>query len=95
MLALKGEVEKISINKWVNVLTTLKNLETKLDDLCVCKLKTVPVDLNTLRDVADNEVVKSKNLNTLKIKVNNIDERNPDATTLIHINQYNTQKNEL
>ena len=95
MLALKGEVEKISINKWVNVLTTLKNLETKLDDLYVCKLKTVPVDLNTLRDVADNEVVKSKNLNTLKIKVNNIDERNPDATTLIHINQYNTQKNEL
>ena len=31
-------------------------------------------------------------MNTLKTKVNNLDQKIPDVTTLIHINQYNTVK---
>ena len=44
-IALKTEVDKLDINKLVNVLTSLNNLKTKVDDLDVGKLKTVPVDL--------------------------------------------------
>ena len=42
---LKAEIDKLDINKLVNVTTSLNNLETKVDDLDVDKLKTVPVDL--------------------------------------------------
>ena len=43
--AFKAEVDKLDINKLVNVPTSLNNLKTKVDDLDVGKLKTVPVDL--------------------------------------------------
>ena len=33
----------------------------QVDDLDVVRLKTVPVNLNKLSDVEDNEVVKNKN----------------------------------
>ena len=82
----KAEVGKIDITKLINVPTTLNNLKIKLDDLDVAKLKTVPVDLKKLGDIADNEVVKNTKFNTLKTKVNNIEKKIPDATTLIHIN---------
>ena len=49
------------INKLTNVSASLNNLKTKVDHLDVGKLKTVPVDLKKLSDVADNEVVKNKN----------------------------------
>ena len=45
LIDLKDEVEKIDINKLVNVLTSFNNLKAKVDDLDVGKLKTVPVDL--------------------------------------------------
>ena len=38
----------------------------------------------------DNEVVKNLKINTLKTVVNNLEKKLLDATTLIHINQYNT-----
>ena len=76
----------------VNVPTSLNNLKTKLDDIDVGKLKPVPVDLKKLSDVVDNEVVKNIKFNTLKTKVNNLEKKIPDATTSIHINQYNTDK---
>ena len=69
----------------------MNNLKTKLDDLDVGKLKTVPVDLNKLRDVVDNEVVKNTKFSTLKTRSNSL-EKIPDATTLVHVNQYNTDK---
>ena len=47
--ALKAEVEKLGINKLVNVPTSLNNLKTKLNDLDVGKLKTVPVDLKKIK----------------------------------------------
>ena len=55
-------------------------------------MKTVPVDLKKLRDVVGNELVKDTKFNTLKTKVNNLEKKIPDGTTLIHINQYNTDK---
>ena len=94
-IALKAEVDKLYINKLVNVSTSLNNLKTKVDDLDVGKLKTFPVKLEKLSDVVDNEVVKNPKFNTLKAKVSNLEAKIPDATTLIHINQYNTDKQTL
>ena len=39
-----------------------------------------------------NEVVKNTKFNTLKTKVNNLEKKTPYETTLIYINQYNTDK---
>ena len=73
----------------VNSPTILDNLKTKVDDLDVVKLKTVHEDMKELSDVVDNEVLKNLKFNTLKTKVNNLDKKILDATTLTHINQYN------
>ena len=73
----------------------MNNLRTKVNDFDVGKLKTVPVDLTKLSDAVDDEVVKNTKFNTLKTKVNNLGKKNPDAITLIHINQYNTDKQNL
>ena len=37
-----------------DVPTSINNLKTKVDDLDVCKLKTVPVELKKVGDVVDN-----------------------------------------
>ena len=92
---MKAEVDKLDINKLVNAPTSLNNLKTKVDDLDVGRLKTVPVDLKKLNDVVDNEAVKNIKFNTLKSKVSSLEKKIPDATTLIHINQYNTDKQNL
>ena len=73
----------------------MNTLKSKVDDLDVGRLKTVPVDLKKLSDVIDNEVVKNTKFNTLKTKVNNSEKKIPDAATLIHINQCNTDKQNL
>ena len=51
--------------------------------------------MNKLSDIVDSEVVKNTKFNTLKIKVNNLENKIPDATKLIHISQYNTDKQYL
>ena len=89
-VALKAEFDKLDVNKLVNVPTRLNNLKTKVDDLDVGKLKTVLVDLRKLSDV-----VEKTKFNTLKTKVNLLDRAIPNATALIHINQYNTDKQNL
>ena len=48
-----------------------------------------------MSDVVDNEIVKNKKFNKLETKVNNLENKIPDGTTLIHINQYNTDKENL
>ena len=58
-------------------------------------MKTVPVELKKIRDVVDNQFVKNTKFNTLKAKVNNFEKKIPDAATLVHINQYNTDKQNL
>ena len=40
----------------------------------------------------NKEVVKNTKFNTIKIEVNSLEKKIPDATTLIHINEYNTDK---
>ena len=70
----------------------MNNLKTKVDDLDVGKFKNVPVDLKKLSDVVCNEVVKNTKFNTLKTKINNLEKKIADATTLIYINQYTTDK---
>ena len=92
---MKAEVDKLEGNKLVNVSTSLNNLKTKVDVLDVGKLKTVPVYLKKISDVVDNEVAKNTKFNTVKTKVNNLEKKIPDATTLIHINQENTDKRNL
>ena len=58
VIALKAEVDKLDINKLVNVPTSLNNLKTKVDDLDVGKLKTVPIDL---KKIIKNILLKIKN----------------------------------
>ena len=73
----------------------MNNLKIKLDDLDAGKLKTVPTDLKKWCYVVRKEVVKNIEFNTLNTTVNNSEKKNRDATTLIHINQYNTGKQNL
>ena len=87
-IALK--VDKLDINKLINIPTSLNNLKIKVNDINVGKLKAVPLDLKKLINVVDNEVVKNTKLNRRKTKVNNLDKKIPHASTIIHINQYNT-----
>ena len=69
-----------------NVETTLNNLKTKLDDLDIVKLKIVPMDLKKLSDVVSMEVVKKTEFNKLNTKVNILEDKVSDATTLIGTN---------
>ena len=92
---MKAEVDKLDINKLVNVPISLNNLKTKVDDLDVGKWKTVPVDLKKISDVVDKQIDKNTKFNTLNMKVNNLEHKTPDATTWIHINKYNTDEQNL
>ena len=56
------------------------------------KFKIFPVDLKRLSDAVDNEVAKNRKFNTLKTEVNYLEKKIHDATALIHINQYNTDR---
>ena len=42
-----------------------------------------------------NEVVKNTKFNTLKAKINSLEKKISDATTLIYIDQYKTDKKNL
>ena len=72
-IALKAEVDKLDINKLVNVPSILNNLETKVDNLNAGQSKTVPRDLKKLSDIVSNEVVKNTKFNILKTKVNSLE----------------------
>ena len=54
------------MNKQVNVIANFNNLNTKVHDFVVGKLKTVPVDFKKLSDVVDHKVIKNSEFNTLK-----------------------------
>ena len=43
-IALKAELDKLDINKLVNIGTSLNNLKTKVGDLDIGSLKTIIVD---------------------------------------------------
>ena len=86
----KPEMDKRDVNKLLNVSTGLNSLKIKVDDLDIDKLNIVPVDLKKLSDVASEEVVKKMVYNKLNAKVNCSENRIPDATILIYMNQNNT-----
>ena len=50
------------------------------------------MDLKKLSDVVDNEVIENSKSNLAKAKVNSLEKKTPDATTLIHISQYKQNK---
>ena len=83
---MKAEFDKLYIKKLTNVSTSVNNLKTEVDKLDVGKLKTFPVDLEKINDVADNEVDENTKFNALRRKVNNLEKKIPDATTLTHTN---------
>ena len=66
----------------------------KIDDLDVCKLKTVPIDLKKLSDAGYNQVVNNTKFKTLKTNVNNLEKKIREATSLIHANN-TTQINKI
>ena len=94
-IPLKVEVDKLGINKLVNVPKGLNNWKTKVYDLDVGKLKPVPVDVTKLSDAVDNEELKNTKFNTLKTKVNTLEKKILDATTLMHLNYSSTDKQNL
>ena len=58
---MKVDLDKLNIDKFINVRTSFNNLKTKVNGLDAGKLKTTPVDLKKLSDVVDNELVKEQN----------------------------------
>ena len=61
---MKAEIDKLDINKLVDVSPNLSNLKVKVDDLDVGKLKSVSLDLKKSIDVVKNDVVKNINFYT-------------------------------
>ena len=91
IIALQAEVDKLDITKLVNIPTSLNNLKTKVD---VCQLKTVPIKISKWCSEECAFVLFTK-FNTLKTKVNNSEKKILEPSTLIHINQCNTNKQNL
>ena len=73
---MKAEVDNLHINKLVNVLISLNNLETEVVDLDVGKLKVVPINFKKWSDVVKNEVVKNTKYNTQTDKRKRIRQEN-------------------
>ena len=71
-IAIKNEVDKLNIIKLVNVPTCVNNLKTKVDDLDVGELKTVPIDFKKL---SGKKVAKITKFSTLERKVNKLDKK--------------------
>ena len=69
---MKAELDKLDINKLINVATGLNNAKTKGDDLVVDKLKTIPANLKKLNDLVSNEFVQKTVYNKFDAKVNNL-----------------------
>ena len=50
------------------------------------------VDWKAIRGVVSKKFLKSTKFDKLYLKVNNLENEIPNTTTLIYINQYNTDK---
>ena len=50
------------------------------------------MDLKILSDAVSKEIVKTEKFSKLNMKVNNLENQIPDASTLIQRNQYKTNK---
>ena len=63
----------------------MNTLKTKVDNLIIDKLKK-------LNDLVKKKVLNKSVQNKLNTKVNNLENKIPDAPNLIHTNQYNADK---
>ena len=88
-IVLKADVGKLDIKKLANVSSSLNDLKINVDDLFVGKLKTF------MKDWEMTVVVENTKFKTINTKVNNLENKIPVVTTLIHTNQYNTGKQNL
>ena len=70
------------------MVTTDKKLPSVLSSL-IGKLETTPVDLNKLRDVVKNEMVKKSEYNELVKKINAI--QTTDTSNLVKKTDYDTK----
>ena len=84
---MKPGIDKLDVDTLTNAAASLNNFKTKVSDLHVGKLQTVPVDLKKLNDVVDNEIAWKHKIQHTKTKVNNLEKKIPDAAILIHKNQ--------
>ena len=82
----------MTLKKLVNIPSSLNILKTKLNDSDFGKLKKVPADLKKLSDTEDNGVVKNYKIQHTKDERKKFGKKNLNTATLIHINQYNTDK---
>ena len=94
-IALKAEVDKLDIEETVNVPSYLNNLKTIVVGLDVDKVETLPIDFKKASNVVNRKVVKKTKYNKLISKVHDLEDKIYDASTLIHINQYNMDKQGL
>ena len=87
--------DKLNVDKVVNAPTGLNNFSKEVNNLDFGKLKAAPVNLEKLIDLLSKKVLKNTKFNPLNMKVNNLEKKIPDASTLIQINQYNIDKQSL
>ena len=73
----------------------MNNLKAKISNLVVVTLKTVPTDFKKLSDVVSKEVAKNTKFNKLDTKVNNLENKTPDASCLVQRNKYDADKKSL
>ena len=89
-------MNKLSIDKLKNVLTSSSNLKSKVDKIDVDKLVLAPATylllLSKLSDVVKNDVVK-KDVHNAKIK--NIEDKIPDITNVATTTTLNAKINEV
>ena len=89
---MKRELGNLDIHKLLNVLIGFNDLNPKVDELKDGKFKTVSIDLKQLIDAVTKEVLKNTKLNILNTEVNKLESKTSDASILIQIFQYNTDK---
>ena len=95
LLVSKTEIKMRHINESVIFLNGSNNLKTKEDVIDIDMLKILPLDLKNLSDVVVEKFQKKRCIKKLNSKLNNLESRNLDASTLIQINQYNKDKQNL
>ena len=73
----------------------MNNVETKKRLFDVNKLKNIPVHFKNLSDIGSKKDIKNTKFKKLHTKVNNVESKIPDVSTLIQTNLYNTDKESL
>ena len=66
----------------VHVATGLNNLNTKVGKFDVADLKAIPIS-----DVMSKQIVNDTKFNTLNAKINSLEKKIPDGSTLVQTNQ--------